>query len=76
MYLSDILTYNHHQISHLHMKHLPAVIERWLADDQTRTTGARAAQDRAEVIVTSDFWHGIDSGLRVRGLPMTGVGVT
>ena len=54
---------------------LPAVIDRWLADDQARTTGAQAAQDRAEVIVTSDFWHGIDSGLRARGLPITGVGV-
>lgn len=56
-------------------KELPAVIDRWLADDAARIAGAQAAQVRAEDIATSDFWAGIDAGLRSRGLPVTGIGV-
>lgn len=54
---------------------LPGVITRWV-ESPTRVEGARSAQAKAEQIALTDFWSRIDEGLRVRGLPVTGIPIT
>ena len=54
---------------------LPAVIERWLAEDSARIEGARSAQTKAQRIATTDFWSTIDAGLSRRQLPSTLIGI-
>jgi len=53
---------------------LPAVVARWL-ESQSRTAGAQSARVKAEEIAVTDFWSRTDLGLRVRGLPVTGIPV-
>ena len=48
---------------------LPAVVGSWLAADEDRTRGARAAQVRARDISLNDFWSRTAAGLVQRGLP-------
>ena len=49
-------------------EHLVSVAERWLAAENERTAGAKAAQVRAKSIITSDFWDKIEQALIRRGL--------
>lgn len=54
-------------------EHLADVAAYWLENDTQRMKGAHLAQVKAKRIITSDFWQGIDRGLRNRGLPVTQV---
>lgn len=48
---------------------LPDLIEKLLSDRNALSARARDAQLRAQKLAVSNFWDGIDKGLRQRGLP-------
>lgn len=48
---------------------LPSVIETWLGDPEALDLARLTARKRAQGIAMYDFWHGINRGLQVRGLP-------
>ena len=48
---------------------LPSVIETWLGDPEALDLARSTARTRAQRIALYDFWHGINRGLQVRGLP-------
>jgi len=54
--------------------HLVDVVEKWLNADEHRVPGARAAQEKARNIISTDFWRRIDAGLVRRDLLPTSLG--
>lgn len=49
---------------------LPGVIEEWLSRPDQLAQARESAQVRAREVALTNFWNGIDRGLRSRGLPM------
>ncbi len=52
----------------------PAVVDAWLADPARLAAAAAAGEARARALAHTDFWGGIEAGLRRRGLPAVGFG--